>query len=434
MEKGTILEQILYKCPYIDAKRYPLLPEEELTALEIEASRDNSVVYCFPFCRENEGDAYIDIYLFDAALPEGCKRFVMAEGYSLEAEEEAEFLNYMSMELAINGKVLDRLIRQVNERIPQIHLQYYLERTHILLHLYYTLHRSGAYELLYKANLDYVAERLHEVEDYNMIGGSPQEIMNVQLGMLYAMNSPEGMQELLTLKGRETARKMYARFHNLLHNTEINTYQWKYLCELLESGEPPNSRMFEMLGNMWNDKQYHSYLRYREYRENIGDYYALLPEFPEVEELREKETAGNIIRGYIEYEDFYDEMLETRARQYQERYYFEGDGYVIYVPSSLDEILRESAKQRNCLFWYVDDMAADDTIILFMREKANPQKSLVTINVDNGCIIEARQAFNKGLNREQIKVIAKYMKAKNLTIMDAGGEYEEVLTEVFGEE
>ena len=90
---------------------------------------------------------------------------------------------------------------------------------------------------------------------------------------------------------------------------------------------------------------------------------------------------------------------------------YEDDNYIIYPASNLSSMIDEASNQNNCLRSYCNDYANGKTNIYFMRLKSNPNKSLVTIEVVNNKVIQARIKNNKSPSNNMTKVINNWEKA-----------------------
>ena len=64
-------------------------------------------------------------------------------------------------------------------------------------------------------------------------------------------------------------------------------------------------------------------------------------------------------------------------------------------------------KQNNCVASYIKNVINGNCHILFLRKKDNPTKALVTIEVRNNKIVQARRRLNDPVTREQQTVIDK---------------------------
>ena len=82
--------------------------------------------------------------------------------------------------------------------------------------------------------------------------------------------------------------------------------------------------------------------------------------------------------------------------------------YTFIYPKSTQEIKDEAVQMNNCVASYIDKVLERRCDILFMRYKDSPCRSLVTIEVANGKIVQALQKFNDPLTAEQADVVEKW--------------------------
>ncbi len=73
---------------------------------------------------------------------------------------------------------------------------------------------------------------------------------------------------------------------------------------------------------------------------------------------------------------------------------YEDEQYIIFPAPSLSSLVEESEQQQNCVRHYGNRYGENDSQIYFMREKKNPHQSLITIEVRNGKIVQARTKYN----------------------------------------
>ena len=85
---------------------------------------------------------------------------------------------------------------------------------------------------------------------------------------------------------------------------------------------------------------------------------------------------------------------------------YEDDKYIIIPASSIESLLDESTQQQNCVRTYSKRYSNNDVQIYFMRKKEDITKSFVTIEVQNGKIIQARTKFNE-LPSSDINLVLK---------------------------
>ena len=84
--------------------------------------------------------------------------------------------------------------------------------------------------------------------------------------------------------------------------------------------------------------------------------------------------------------------------------------YQFIYPSSTEEIKQEAVQQNNCVASYIDKVIDGKCHILFLRKKNKLNESLVTIEVRNNHIVQARRRFNDPVTPEDQEVIDKWNK------------------------
>ena len=84
-----------------------------------------------------------------------------------------------------------------------------------------------------------------------------------------------------------------------------------------------------------------------------------------------------------------------------------GDYKFIY-PKTTKDIKDEAVQQSNCVASYIDKVIDGSCDIILMRKKNDVENSLVTVEVRNGKVVQARQRFNESVNESEQKVLDKY--------------------------
>lgn len=113
-------------------------------------------------------------------------------------------------------------------------------------------------------------------------------------------------------------------------------------------------------------------------------------------------------RNYNRLKQRFDEdMFKSRIDKGMEKTF--GDYCFIY-PECTQDIKDEAVQQNNCVASYVNRVIDGQCHILFLRKKDEPDKSLVTIEVRQGKIVQALQRFNHPLNEKQQEAVDKWNK------------------------
>ncbi len=89
---------------------------------------------------------------------------------------------------------------------------------------------------------------------------------------------------------------------------------------------------------------------------------------------------------------------------------YEDDEYIIFPADSVNSMIDESSQQHNCVRTYCERVGNNDCQIYFMRHKKDRDKSLVTVEVQNGKVVQARTRFNNEITNDQKKFLAKWEK------------------------
>jgi len=84
--------------------------------------------------------------------------------------------------------------------------------------------------------------------------------------------------------------------------------------------------------------------------------------------------------------------------------------FVIFPAKSVESLIKESKEQDNCVKTYASKYAAGDSDIYFMRLLANPNKSLVTVEVKNNKVVQQRTKHNDSTTDEQKVFLRKWEK------------------------
>ena len=105
--------------------------------------------------------------------------------------------------------------------------------------------------------------------------------------------------------------------------------------------------------------------------------------------------------------EFSEEIFKTRIDKNLECAF--GDYQFIY-PNSTQDIKDEAVAQNNCVSSYIDKVIDGECHIMFLRKKSSPKESLVTIEIRNNHIVQARRRFNDPVTPEDQEVIDKWNK------------------------
>ena len=106
----------------------------------------------------------------------------------------------------------------------------------------------------------------------------------------------------------------------------------------------------------------------------------------------------------------YNKQIVEQYAENTMRYGFKRDGLMIVAPKSAREITREGQSLHHCVGNYVERMATQECVILFLRKEDAPNKSFCTIEVSDGRIQQARANMNTDPPPDAEKFLEKWRK------------------------
>lgn len=108
-----------------------------------------------------------------------------------------------------------------------------------------------------------------------------------------------------------------------------------------------------------------------------------------------------------------ENIMLKRSKEYENLKYENGK-YAIVIPQNTKEIIEEGIKQNHCVGSYVNRILDGETFIVFLRYKDTPNEPLVTVEIRDGCITQAKGKFNRPLSEEERQFLEQWAKIKNL--------------------
>lgn len=156
---------------------------------------------------------------------------------------------------------------------------------------------------------------------------------------------------------------------------------------------------FEAIDNMnWLLKELHDYARM------MGAISHKFDRYPR----HFKTTMDIVIRNYKRLQkEFSEEIFKTRINK---EYEFTYKGLRFFYPDSTQDIKDEAVQQNNCVASYIDRVINGECHIMFLRNAKEPDKSLVTIEIQDGRIVQALQRFNDPLTADQQEAVDAWNK------------------------
>lgn len=119
-----------------------------------------------------------------------------------------------------------------------------------------------------------------------------------------------------------------------------------------------------------------------------------------------KTTHDIVMRNYQRMKMSFDEVaFQTRVKEEMEKSI---GAFAFIYPRSTQDIKDEAVQQNNCVASYIDRVIDGKCDILFLRDAKQPEHSLVTLEVVDGKVVQARQAYNTPITPEQKAVIDQW--------------------------
>ena len=113
-------------------------------------------------------------------------------------------------------------------------------------------------------------------------------------------------------------------------------------------------------------------------------------------------------RNYNRLKEIFDE--QSYQQRINKEYECQIGNYCFIYPQSTNEIKEEAVRQNNCVASYIKRVINGECHILFLRRKNALDESLVTIEVRDNKIVQAKRKFNDPVTKEDQEAIDKWNK------------------------
>lgn len=108
--------------------------------------------------------------------------------------------------------------------------------------------------------------------------------------------------------------------------------------------------------------------------------------------------------------ELFNKAIKEMSTKLGELYNWKHKSYIVTVPKTADEIMKEGQKLHHCVGNYIERVAKGETIVLFLRHKKNPDEPYYTIEVDpvSKVVEQCRGKYNKSMEKDIVKVIDSF--------------------------
>lgn len=109
------------------------------------------------------------------------------------------------------------------------------------------------------------------------------------------------------------------------------------------------------------------------------------------------------------------EMFENAYKDFKS-FVTEDKTYSIVRPKNADDVKHEGSALNHCVASYISKVLKRNCLIVFLRKTKATDKPLVTIEIENEAIVQARGASNRSITEDEYKAICEYAKKNKLKV------------------
>lgn len=129
-----------------------------------------------------------------------------------------------------------------------------------------------------------------------------------------------------------------------------------------------------------------------------------------------KQTHDITSRNYeVKLTEEQAEMFENAYKEFKP-FVTEDKTYSIIRPKNADDVKHEGSALNHCVYSYLSKIIKRNCLIVFLRKTKDTDKPLVTIEIDNEAIVQARGASNRSITEDEYKAICEYAKKNKLKV------------------
>ena len=293
----------------------------------------------------------------------------------------------------VDAKSVKRQLKNTTLKYSQLD-KFIAKQDYVDFIRYYRLAHYKSFELLIKAKLFELAKNA----DRFIAGNNFQEIFGVSKSFLPFMqknNISYNQLEILRLINKEDIKliKQLSRF---------DIYYLEKLSKFVDLEEAYK----KVLGLKENQNNVHEYLDYLEaarfLKLPLHDKKVLYPS----NLLKEHDKLIEQVQIVENAE--HDKLIQKRLEDLNKNVY-KNNKYIVFPAPSAEALLKESKEQHNCVFKsYLKKYCNSLTDIYFLRKVDSPNKSFVTVEVNNNRVVQAKAKYNEDVSKETQKFLDKW--------------------------
>lgn len=129
-----------------------------------------------------------------------------------------------------------------------------------------------------------------------------------------------------------------------------------------------------------------------------------------------KQTHDITSRNYeVKLTEEQAEMFENAYKDFKS-FVTEDKTYSIVRPKNADDVKHEGSALNHCVASYISKVLKRNCLIVFLRKTKATDKPLVTIEIENEAIVQARGVSNRSITEDEYKAICEYAKKNKLKV------------------
>ena len=334
------------------------------------------------------------------------------------------------------------VLEEFDKKYPSFMVKHYLDNggKNILIPLF-CANYNKCLELLYKAGMIDLAENFKELKENNnfiLYKNNIREIFGLPVKTLKRLVDKDniGFKNFVNILS-----EIYIYNKNILNIDRISDLAARFLIENNITHKTNFEKFYTTFDGIddWTDEDIIRTIKYLNKLEEVGRYASYntyrdyidmcikIKEFVCGRWPKDLEYAHDLasMKYELNKNKYLDERFKNAIKNYthlsslkgEEKENFEEDKYMIIIPKSSLDLVRESSQLHHCVKTYIDRVASGRTFILFLREKENKDKSFATIEVlPNLNLIQLKAVNNTKAPKEAQEFVKKWAKIKCVKI------------------
>lgn len=379
---------------------------------------------------ELKGEVFFDVTVIEGPVKNGVMdivdkhRYFLTEGYAYSPDGG-------SLEIFMNPNLCGPIYcNNMEKRYPSLMLDKYKNGRYFYQY-FFSRDFIPCFEILAKAGYTFLADMfldeyydllsrnrqdIYFFSDINLYGKNDKEIFGFKLNKLRNINE-SGYIDYYTSYGHQVSY----HFSNFIERVKsINKYA-PCLFDIKDIG-------FELLRFMRTRCQDENCMKEVLYIQKMGvSNTDLYDDYLRMCKNANKYYDGmypkNIKLAHDVMVTYMNQLKEAKNNEYFKSavsspeyldYLYEEEEYSIFAPRTANDLVNESYQLSHCVRSYIDRVASGSTKIYFLRLNESKSKSLVTIEVFNKQVYQARGKYNRDVTSKEREFIKRWADKKHL--------------------